>query len=107
MYWTIFTVVAQAAPPLPQTGHPALDYLSYLLGALVSLLGLREGTWWIKTLKEKRTGSNGSRDTEIQWRTAQLQKEMLRELEELRRENREGHHRMETQLAEILRNQRG
>lgn len=86
---------------IPQTGNSGIDTLVYLLGGLLSLLGLREGTWWIKTLRARKNSSEREGSSDIMWRIAQIQKETLKDLEEARREGREAHARIEATLARI------
>lgn len=105
MFWA-YIILSQTAAP-PQTGNPTLDMMLYLLGGLVSLLGIREGTWWVKQLRARKKDSQPNPSSEIMWRIAQIQKETLKELDEMRREGREAHTRIEATLTEVLRNQRG
>jgi hypothetical protein len=62
-------------------------------------MGLREGTYWLSKLHERRSGGNG----EVLKQVAEIQRETLKELEEFRREVRHDHERIEDQIAELRR----
>jgi LPXTG-motif cell wall-anchored protein len=94
--WLTGLITAQTAQALPKTGNEAVDTLVYLGGALISLMGLREGTYWIGRVKDRRNGGG-----DVLERVAQIQRETLKELEEFRREDRQAHERIEDKLAEL------
>lgn len=95
-----FLVLAQSATqPLPKTGNETLDTLIYVGSTLAGIMGLREGTYWLSKLNERRNGNGG----DVLKQVAEIQRETLKELEEFRREVRHDHERIEDQLNELRR----
>jgi hypothetical protein len=94
--WLATLVTAQTAQALPKTGNEAVDTLIYIGATLCGFLGLREGTYWIGKVRDRRNGGG-----DVLERVAQIQRETLKELEEFRREARQAHERIEDQLTEL------
>jgi hypothetical protein len=114
MTWMTMILLAQAqAAQLPTTGSAALDNLASLIWALLGAMGLREGTYWLGKLKERRANGGGNGNGDIDRTLERIAASMERQTainerqtlinEETRREQREAHGRIEGELVELRR----